>query len=72
MSETESKHFWMGIFGEIKSCGVEDIFIVSMDGVSGLEVSLKSIYSKTVTQRCIVHLMRNMFQTKIIKNLLVT
>ena len=59
ISETESKHFWMGIFDEIKSRGVEDIFIVSMDGVSGLEDGLKSIYPKTVTQRCIVHLTRN-------------
>ena len=59
ISESESKHFWMGIFDEIKSRGVEDIFIVSMDGVSGLEAGLKSIYPKTVTQRCIIHLTRN-------------
>lgn len=59
MSETESKHFWMSVFDEIKGRGVEDIFIVSMDGVSGLEEGLKSIYKDTVTQRCIVHLIRN-------------
>lgn len=59
LSETESKHFWMSVFDEIKSRGVEDIFVISMDGVSGLEDGLKSIYPKTVTQRCIVHLIRN-------------
>ena len=37
LNETESKNRWMQIFDEIKSRGVEDIFFISMDGVSGLE-----------------------------------
>ncbi|WP_436882415.1 IS256 family transposase, partial [Mammaliicoccus sciuri] len=35
LNETESKHKWMQIFDEIKARGVEDIFFLSMDGVSG-------------------------------------
>ena len=34
MSESESKNYWMQIFDEIKARGVEDIFFISMDGVS--------------------------------------
>lgn len=49
----------MKIFDDIKKRGVEDIFFLSMDGVSGLEDGLKSIYPDTVVQRCIVHLIRN-------------
>ena len=47
------------IFDEIKSRGVEDIFFISMDGVSGLEGGSKAIFPNVVVQRCIVHLIRN-------------
>lgn len=59
LNETESKHSWMQIFDEIKQRGVEDIFFISMDGVSGLEQGAKEIFKGTIVQRCIVHLIRN-------------
>lgn len=59
LNETESKHSWMQIFDEIKSRGVEDIFFISMDGVSGLGQGAKEIFKGVVVQRCIVHLIRN-------------
>lgn len=59
MNETESKHVWMQIFDELKNRGVEDILVLSMDGVSGLEEGAKSIFNKVIVQRCIVHLTRN-------------
>lgn len=58
-SESESKNQWMQIFDEIKTRGVEDIFFLSMDGVSGLEQGAKAIFPKVIVQRCIVHLIRN-------------
>ena len=59
LNETESKHKWMQIFDEIKARGVEDIFFISMDGVSGLEEGARAIFPKVIVQRCIVHLIRN-------------
>lgn len=61
LNETESKHTWMQIFDEIKNrgVGVEDIFFISMDGVTGLEDGAKEIFKGVVVQRCIVHLIRN-------------
>lgn len=59
LNESESKNRWMQIFDEIKSRGVEDIFFISMDGVSGLEGGSKAIFPNVVVQRCIVHLIRN-------------
>lgn len=59
ISPTESKSCWMNIFDNIKSRGVKDILFLSMDGVSGLEDGVKSIFPQTVVQRCIVHLIRN-------------
>ena len=43
MDSTESKNYWMQVFDEIKARGVEDIFFISMDGVSGLESGAKAI-----------------------------
>ena len=59
ISESKSKNQWIQIFDEIKSRGVEDIFFLSMDGVSGLEQGAKSIFPKVIVQLCIVHLIRN-------------
>ena len=59
MSPTESKNQWMQIFDESKARGLEDVFFISMDGVSGLEEGAKAIFPKVVVQRCIVHLIRN-------------
>ncbi|MBP2079458.1 IS256 family transposase [Oceanobacillus polygoni] len=59
LNETESKHKWMQIFDEIKARGVEDIFFLSMDGVSGLEEGSRAIFPDVIVQRCMVHLIRN-------------
>lgn len=59
LSQTESKNQWMKIFDELKTRGVEDIFFLSMDGVSGLESGVKAIFPEVTVQRCIVHLVRN-------------
>lgn len=59
LSESESKNYWMQIFDELKARGIEDVFFMSMDGVSGLEEGAKAIFPKIIVQRCIVHLIRN-------------
>lgn len=60
--ENESATFWTGIFNELKERGVEDIFVMSMDGLSGLEKAVQESFPKTNTQRCIVHIMRNIYK----------
>lgn len=59
LSPSESKNQWMQIFDEIKARGAQDVFFISMDGVSGLEDGAKAIFPSVVVQRCIVHLIRN-------------
>ena len=61
IDKTESAIFWNGIFEEIKQRGVKDIFFVSMDGLKGLPEAIEKIYPQTLTQRCIVHLVRNVY-----------
>lgn len=56
----EGAYFWNRIFSEIKERGVEDILIVSLDGLKGLTEAIEAVFPKTQTQRCIVHLVRNL------------
>ena len=61
INETESAYFWTTVFEEIRSRGVEDILFVSMDGLTGLPEAIEKVFPKTITQRCIVHIVRNIY-----------
>lgn len=61
INETESASFWTTVFEEIRSRGVEDILFVSMDGLTGLSDAIERIFPKTKSQRCIVHIVRNIY-----------
>ena len=61
INETESAYFWTTVFEEIHSRGVEDILFVSMDGLAGLPEAIEKVFPKTITQRCIVHIVRNIY-----------
>jgi len=61
IDKNESATFWNEIFEEVKTRGVKDIFFVSMDGLKGLPEAIERIYPKTITQRCIVHIVRNIY-----------
>jgi len=61
INQTESATFWTSVFEEIKERGVEDILFVSMDGLTGLSEAIEKVFSKTRTQRCIVHIVRNIY-----------
>ena len=58
--ESESSSFWYGVLEEIKTRGVKDILFLCTDGVSGFKEILEQAYPKTIHQRCIVHIIRNM------------
>ena len=58
---SESASYWTELFNEIKTRGVEDILYLSMDGLKGLKEGLEMVYPRTITQRCIVHLVRNIY-----------
>ena len=60
-SNGEGAYFWKQIFEELKTRGVEDILYVSMDGLKGLDEAISEVYPRTQTQRCMVHLCRNLY-----------
>jgi len=47
------------IYPTLQSRGVEDIYIACVDGLSGFQEAIQSIFPKTQVQRCIIHQIRN-------------
>lgn len=58
LAENEGAKFWAGVLSEIKQRGVKDIYIACMDGLKGLPEAVTALYPKTLTQQCVVHLVR--------------
>jgi len=56
---TEGAKFWMKVFNDLKTRGVNDILIAVTDGLKGMPEALGAVYPATTLQTCIVHLMRN-------------
>lgn len=54
----ESAKYWLGVLNEIKNRGVEDIMIVSVDGLTGFVDAIGAVFPQAEIQRCIVHQVR--------------
>jgi len=59
ISENESASFWTVVFNELKNRGVRDILIAYHDNLSGLANAINTAFSKTDSQLCIIHQIRN-------------
>jgi transposase-like protein len=56
---TEGAKFWMKVFNDLKTRGVNDILIAVTDGLKGMPEALGTVFPATTLQTCIVHLIRN-------------
>ena len=59
IARTEGAKFWLNVLTELKSRGLQDIFIASVDGLKGFPEAIESIYPDTQVQLCMVHMVRN-------------
>ena len=59
VGESESSKFWLSVLNDIKNRGVKDILVLSSDGLTGIQESIKVAYPKTEHQTCMVHFVRN-------------
>ncbi|WP_163329560.1 IS256 family transposase [Desulfurobacterium thermolithotrophum] len=59
INETESASFWFKVLNDIKSRGVKDVLIFSVDNLSGIEKAIKGVYPQAEIQKCVVHQIRN-------------
>ncbi len=55
---TEGAKFWMKVFNDLKTRGVNDILIAVTDGLKGMPEALGAVFPATTLQTCIVHLIR--------------
>ena len=59
--KTESATFWTSVFEDLKERGVNDILYTTSDGVAGFKGALELVFPKAKAQRCVVHLVRNLY-----------
>jgi len=59
IEQTEGAKFWLKVFNELRSRGVDDILIAVVDGLKGLSDAIETAFPRTTVQTCIVHLIRN-------------
>ncbi|NLG90134.1 MAG: IS256 family transposase [Clostridiaceae bacterium] len=69
IGENESSKFWLGVLNELKSRGVEEILLFSVDGLTGLKEAIEAVYPNAMIQRCIIHQLRNSFKYVSYKNI---
>jgi putative transposase len=56
--QTEGAKFWLHILTELKNRGVADVFFVCCDGLTGLPEAIAAAFPMSITQTCIVHMIR--------------
>lgn len=59
IEQTEGARFWLKVLNDLKTRGVEDILIAVVDGLKGFPEAIEAVFPQTMTQTCIVHLIRN-------------
>jgi putative transposase len=58
----EGSKFWLRVLSEIKNRGTQDICIVVCDGLKGLPDAIANVWPASITQTCVIHLLRNSFR----------
>lgn len=58
MAQNEGSKFWHAVLTELRNRGVQDVYIACMDGLKGLPEAVNAVFPKTLTQLCVLHLVR--------------
>ena len=58
LNETEGAKFWLSCLTDLQNRGVQDVFVVSVDGLTGFPEAIQTVYPRARVQLCIVHLVR--------------
>ena len=59
LAQSEGAKFWLSVMNELKNRGMKDMFIACVDGLSGFPEAIEATFPHTLTQLCIVHIVRN-------------
>lgn len=58
ISQSEGAKFWRHALTDLQNRGVQDIFVMCMDGLKGLPEAIGAVFPRTTVQLCLVHLVR--------------
>ena len=58
VQSAEGAKFWLHVLTELRNRGVRDVLIACCDGLEGLPEAIETVWPNTVTQTCVVHLIR--------------
>ena len=58
----EGAKYWLHVLTELRNRGVADVLMVVCDGLTGLPDAITTVWPQTITQTCVVHLLRNSFR----------
>lgn len=58
IGENESSKFWLGVLNELKSRGIQDVYLFCVDGLNGFREAIGAVYPQATIQRCIIHQIR--------------
>jgi putative transposase len=58
VQSAEGAKFWLHVLTELRNRGVRDVLIACCDGLEGLPEAIETVWPHTVTQTCVVHLIR--------------
>lgn len=59
VGENESAKFWTSVLNNLRNRGVEDIFIICTDNLTGFSNAIEAVFPQTDIQNCIIHQIRN-------------
>ena len=61
IGQEESASFWREVLNDLKSRGVKDILLTVTDNLKGFTQAIKGAFTKSITQICVVHMIRQSF-----------
>jgi putative transposase len=59
IAQTEGAKFWLQVVTELKNRGVNDIFVVCVDGLKGFPEAIAAVFPHADVQLCLVHMVRH-------------
>ena len=55
IGENESAKFWLPVMNDLKNRGVKDVYVFSIDGLTGFRGAINAAFPRSQIQRCIIH-----------------
>ncbi|MCV6599940.1 MAG: IS256 family transposase [Alphaproteobacteria bacterium] len=61
IGQEESASFWREVLNDLKARGIQDILLTVTDNLKGFTDAIKAAFTKSITQICVVHMIRQSF-----------